>query len=225
MLANLPGLGTWRIDTSGYYAAVELQGAVGVIQMAAGHGHMLPAKLRLEQRMVKRGGQTRRFPVPVLDVEISPNELVGNQQRPDVVMVERDTGKIIEQPQRSALTPVPETVPERPVPSVAEQAKALDTPRPRRRTATPVPETGIRPRTVEQAKASADDDVVTPPQLQKLSILRKKAGHQDTDEGRAKWFRHVETTIGRHVDSHKDLTKTEASVLIDIMENNGSPQG
>ena len=225
MLANLPGLGTWRIDTSGYYAAVELQGAVSVIQMAAGRGHMLPAKLRLEQRMVKRGGQTRRFPVPVLDVEISPNQLVGNQQRPDVVMVERDTGKIIEQPQRSALTPVPETVPERPVPSVAEQAKALDTPRPRRRTATPVPETGIRPRTVEQAKASADDDVVTPPQLQKLSILRKEAGHQDSDEGRAKWFRHVETTIGRHVDSHKDLTKTEASVLIDIMENNGSPQG
>lgn len=43
MLRDLPGLGVWRIDTSGYYAAVELQGAVEVVQLAAGRGQMLPA--------------------------------------------------------------------------------------------------------------------------------------------------------------------------------------
>src|SRR6266849_1493437 len=77
LLKDLPGLGVWRVDTQGYYAAVELQGAVEVIQIAAGRGQMLPARLRLEQRAVKRPGeQTRRFAVPVLDIEMSPGQLL-----------------------------------------------------------------------------------------------------------------------------------------------------
>lgn len=78
MLRDLPGLGVWRIDTSGYYAAVELQGAVEVVQMAAGRGQMLPARLRLEQRSIKRkGSSVKRFAVPVLDIEVSPAQLLG----------------------------------------------------------------------------------------------------------------------------------------------------
>ncbi|MGQ9348917.1 recombination directionality factor [Mycolicibacterium gilvum] len=211
MLGELPGLGVWRIDTSGYYAAVELQGAVSVVQMAAGRGQMLPAQLRLEQRMVKRGGKTMRFAVPVLDVEISPAQLISPRQ--DTVLVERDTGRVLDSPKPPALTPVPETVQERPTASVAEQATAEPK---RRRPSQPVPSTGLMPRTA--AQATAGDEAITKPQLQKLSILRQENGYADTDEGRADWFRWVETNISRTIGSNKDLTKAEASVLIDVLE-------
>lgn len=213
MLGELPGLGVWRIDTSGYYAAVELQGAVSVIQLAAGRGQMLPAQLRLEQRMVKRNNQTRRFAVPVLDVEISPTQLV-NASRPDTVIMERDTGKVLDPAPTPALTPVPDIVQERPTASVAEQATALPQ---RRRPSQPVPSTGLQPRTA--AQAAAGDEPITKPQLQKLSILRQKANYADTDAGRADWFQWVQTNITRQVGSNKDLTKAEASVLIDVLES------
>jgi hypothetical protein len=223
MLRDLPGLGIWRIDTSGYYAAVELQGAVSVLQMAAGRGQMLPAQLRLEQRMVKRDGQTRRFAVPVLDVEISPAQLITDHE---TVRIERDTGRVLyatpehnntavvpELP-AAPFTPVPNTVPQEPTPPVADQV--TQTPRRRRTSQQTIPSTGLRPRTVEQA--TSGDEPVTKPQLQKLSILRQRERYADTDEGRTDWFRWVQSNIARLVGSNKELTKAEASVLIDVLE-------
>lgn len=168
MLRDLPGLGIWRLDTSGWYAAAELQGAVDVMQMAARAGTMLPAQLRLEQRMVKRGGQTRRFPVPVLDVEISPAQLIGGTGMPQL----SDPGTVaIEAPRpvdgRAPLTPVPESVPEAPVASVAEQAAAVKERRPRRNAAQPVARTGIKPRTAAQAAGGGRpprDEIPPPPE-------------------------------------------------------------
>lgn len=173
MLRDLPGLGVWRIDTSGYYAAVELQGAVEVVQLAAGRGQMLPARLRLEQRMIKRAGQgVKRFAVPVLDIEVSPAQLLGAGGGP-MAMLEQHGGQVaIEGPQRqidgrAPLTPVPESVPETPVASVAEQAAAVRERRPRKNAAQPVSRTGVRPRTVAQAAAGARpqrEEIPPPPE-------------------------------------------------------------
>lgn len=58
----------------------------------------------------------------------------------------------------------------------------------------------------------------TKAQLQKLSILRQREGYADDDDGRADWFQWVQTNIGRPVGTNKDLTKPEASVLIDVLE-------
>lgn len=63
-----------------------------------------------------------------------------------------------------------------------------------------------------------DDEPITKPQLQKLSILRQHEGYPDTDEGRSDWFRFVEVNIGRLVATNKDLTKAEAHVVIDVLE-------
>jgi hypothetical protein len=63
------------------------------------------------------------------------------------------------------------------------------------------------------------DEPVTKPQLQKLSILRQRERYADTDDGRADWFRWVESNIARLVGSNKELTKAEASVLIDVLED------
>jgi len=260
MLRDLPGLGVWRIDTSGYYAAVELQGAVEVVQLAAGRGQMLPARLRLEQRMVKRVGQgTRRFAVPVLDVEVSPGQLMAGGSPAAPVMVEQGTGRVLDFPtERTALTPVPESVPVHPVGDIAEQAAEIAEPKPRRRnSAQPVPQTGLKPRTVAQAATNQlphrsppdqseghvaqrldhDPDVsqvspdlsapaigediveevqlVTAPQLKKLSILLREQGF-DTPESKHGF---TSAAINRKIGSAKELTKAEASKVIDILEN------
>ena len=238
MLRDLPGLGVWRIDTSGYYAAVELQGAVEVVQLAAGRGQMLPARLRLEQRMVKRVGQgTRRFAVPVLDVEVSPGQLMsGTQHAP--VMVEQGTGRVLDFPaERPALTPVPESVPVHPVGDIAEQAAELLEEKPRKRnSAQPVPKTGIKPRTLSQVaetstplhEVSQPDiepetalelvELVTGPQLKKLSILLREAGF-DTPESKHGF---TSAAIERDITSAKELTKDEASKVIEILQNGAS---
>jgi hypothetical protein len=77
MLADLPGLGVWRLESHGYNAATELVGTAEFLETAAMSGRSLPATLRLEQRSVKREGQTRRYAVPVLDVGETPARLLA----------------------------------------------------------------------------------------------------------------------------------------------------
>lgn len=228
MLRDLVGLGLWRLDTQGWNAALELQGAVEVMQLAAGRGQMLPAQLRLEQRMVKRAGEgTRRFAVPVLDIEISPAQLLGGtapaaiDSRPDSRPPEIANG-------RAALTPVPDTVPERPTASVADQALGGPPPKRRGKAQQTIPATGLAPRTVAQVvgttvvtdEPAPDDDVryITPAQLTKLSILLNEAGYDDRES------RHdfVAAAVGHPVGSAKDLTLAEASTVIDILESDRS---
>jgi hypothetical protein len=234
MLRDLPGLGVWRIDTSGYYAAVELQGAVEVVQLAAGRGQMLPAQLRLEQRMVKRpGSQTKRFAVPVLDIEVSPAQLLSGGSSFDPL----EAGTLAIEPPRqpidgaSPLTPVPESVPEAPIASVAEQARAK---RQRRRgTQQSIPSTGLAPRTAEQVANGAAVAVTEPPpeppeppaenepegppttaMNRKMHALFRDADLIDRDD------RLIVTSyiIGHQVDTSAGLTKSEGKKLIDTLE-------
>jgi len=67
MLPMAGDLGVWRLESHGYYAAVELAGAAGLVELATRRGIMVPAVLRLEQRVIKRPGQPpKRFAVPAL---------------------------------------------------------------------------------------------------------------------------------------------------------------
>lgn len=156
MVPQLPGIGVWRLETHSYYAAVELGGLVDLCAAQAAAGAMIPARLRLEQRSVKRPGrngkvETRRFAVPVLDLDVHPLALGAGGAG---VAGQLDAGSAAAlPPARPALTPVPE--PERAlIPSVAEQVGAVDEDRPResgRRQQATVPRTGLRPRTADQA--------------------------------------------------------------------------
>lgn len=140
LLRDIPGLGVWRLDTQGWYAAQELQGAVEVIAIAAGHGALLPARLRLDQRMVKRPDKngkvvTRRFGVPVIDIEVTPGQLLPGGQG---VPLQVAAGE----PQRPApLTPVPQLAAG---PSIAEQSQPPAPRPPRANAATELPASGRR---------------------------------------------------------------------------------
>src|SRR5262245_21384901 len=79
LLPDLPGIGSWLLTTTGWNAAAELAGAADLLQRAAAQGVLIPARLRLEQRVQVIGGQTRRFAVPVIDIDVSFRELLGGQ--------------------------------------------------------------------------------------------------------------------------------------------------
>lgn len=78
MLRDVPGIGVWRLDTGGYYAAVELPGMVQLLSQVQGMG--VQALLELRQRTVTRDGQTKHFVVPVLHVEdFTPGQLISGE--------------------------------------------------------------------------------------------------------------------------------------------------
>lgn len=78
ILPKIPGVGVWRLESHGMYAAVLLPGTLDLLQMAASEGQFIPAVLRIEQRTKKADGQTRKFIVPVIDLpDVKLVELPG----------------------------------------------------------------------------------------------------------------------------------------------------
>jgi hypothetical protein len=76
VLAEIPGVGVWRLESHGYYAALELPGVAELLSKAGGY---VPAFLGLEERTAKRDGKTLRWMVPTIDVDIAPNALMAGQ--------------------------------------------------------------------------------------------------------------------------------------------------
>lgn len=148
LLPDIAGLGLWRLESHGYYAAVELAGAVDLIQQMAGAHAVIPARLRLEHREVRRlidgKPEVRKFAVPVIDLDVS---ILG--VRAIAVKVgdaEVSAGDVPELP--AGFEPVPAVEPPA-VLSVVEQVKEAEKPRPvkkRANAAAPLPATGRTPR-------------------------------------------------------------------------------
>ncbi len=176
MLRDLAGLGVWRVESSGVNAAAELAGAVELCSRATAMGRLLPAKLRLEQRssLGAPGEPAKHFAVPVLDVQVTPDRLglvmggasldaieaPGNgfgegvraieagviDDDPEPPPVDGGDPPPPDDPEPRGLTRVPDTVPEAPAPSIAEQLGTAFTPKARRaNAAAPIPATGLKP--------------------------------------------------------------------------------
>jgi hypothetical protein len=78
MLPQTSDLGIWRLESHGHYAAVELAGALGLVELATQRGVIVPATLALEHRTVKRPGQPiRRFAVPVVGFPHRLGDVLG----------------------------------------------------------------------------------------------------------------------------------------------------
>jgi hypothetical protein len=79
LLPDLKGIGSWLVQSTGWNAANEIPGAVSLLTRATAQGVLIPARLRLEQRVEVKAGQTHRFAVPVIDVDVSFRDLLGTQ--------------------------------------------------------------------------------------------------------------------------------------------------
>ena len=138
VLPEMAGVGLWRVETHGFYAATELGATVELLQSLA-PGRLVPGRLRLDARTVKRTvdgkPQTRNYVVPVLDIEGTMAQ-IGRGEVPVA----------IEAPARPSLTPVPAAaIPETTGLSVAEQLTVTkETPR-RKNAAAVLPPTGLEP--------------------------------------------------------------------------------
>lgn len=97
LLPDLPGIGTWRLETQSWYAAVELAGIAELLEALSARGEMRPARLRIDKRKsVNEKGETLIFPVPTLDVEmvVNPSAIVA----PSAEVAALDRGETIERP-------------------------------------------------------------------------------------------------------------------------------
>jgi hypothetical protein len=74
ILPELDSIGTWRLETHGWNAAAEIP---MIAELAAYVGSMVPATLHLVERRQVSNGETKRFVVPVVDLEIGTRELVA----------------------------------------------------------------------------------------------------------------------------------------------------
>lgn len=82
VLPDLPGMGTWRLETKGFYATAELLGTLDLLRESGAEHAIIEAVLRLEQRTVKRPGKgegkgTLKFVVPVLWPKYTPRQLLA----------------------------------------------------------------------------------------------------------------------------------------------------
>lgn len=77
LLADVPGIGEWIIDTGSFYAALELPGVAELLQLAGGY---IDGRLVLDTRTRTVAGKTKKFVVPVLDVAgVTPRQLVNGE--------------------------------------------------------------------------------------------------------------------------------------------------
>lgn len=214
ILRDLPGLGVWRLDTSGWYAATELAGTVEVCIQAATRGQLLPAVLRLEQRQVKRPGEAvRKFAVPVLDIQVTPSALglvVGAPPEITATPAAGGSWQPIEAPAVAELG-AGET-------SSAIKDAGNDGPKKRKNSPPELPPTGIKPRGRKAAEPEPAPDPDPPAgptdaQIRKMMALFNELDITARDDRLA-----FIAAAARQVDSSKDLTVDEAGKVIDALE-------
>lgn len=139
MLAKVPGIGLWRIESHGWNSGAELAGSIEMAHLLAevvGRS-VLPAKLRLEKKAVKRPKKgkpdevvTQRFVVVVLDFDVDMASLAVGAS-PIAAPPSLAVGGVgpAALPAASSVTPVPPAA----VSSIAEQIEAAGTPTERKR--------------------------------------------------------------------------------------------
>lgn len=76
MLSEVPALGQWLLVSKGYNAAVTLPGAAEILAQVGGY---VPGWLSMEEKSAMRDEGPTRFMVPVIDVDVTPRELMAGQ--------------------------------------------------------------------------------------------------------------------------------------------------
>lgn len=68
ILPDMPDVGIYRVETHSFWAANEIAATVDLIRNATGGNAAVPIRLRIEQRQRVANGQTKKFPVVVVEL-------------------------------------------------------------------------------------------------------------------------------------------------------------
>lgn len=85
VLRDVEGIGVWRLETHGWNAAVELPDAAEFLAQAGGY---VNGWVALEERVSVADGQTRRFMVPIIEIDVTPAQLMAGEGRVATPVVE-----------------------------------------------------------------------------------------------------------------------------------------
>lgn len=98
LLPDIPGVGSWRVETGGYYAAIELPGLFDLLTAHARAGSFPPAVLALEARERKVPNKpTKKFNVVTIRFRESIGALLGDMPRTEAIEGQNGhSGKVIE---------------------------------------------------------------------------------------------------------------------------------
>jgi hypothetical protein len=78
MLPDISGMGMWRAETHSFYAAQEWGGMVDMVLAGTDGRGFVPVTLRIEPRQVIRDGQTKKFPVVVVELRgVTPRQALA----------------------------------------------------------------------------------------------------------------------------------------------------
>jgi len=187
VLADVPGLGVWRLESHGYYAASKLPRLALFLAQAAQQNVYLPAVLGLEKRSVKRPNQPRKeWMEPFIHIEATPRALMAGE-------VSMGGPAAVAQPQRAALTSGKEPVD---YAALLEQAENVDAVRALWRMAKNAGD--LNPELEALMAARSSDLAPTPPEVGNAPVesepVDAEIAGEDFSEADEVWFQCVENT-------------------------------
>ena len=207
ILPEIAGLGVWRLESHGYYAAVELAAAVEMIEALVGVRSMVPARLRLDQREIRRliegKAVVRKIVVPAIDLDVSVAQMqsvsAGNGSAGAIGAPTETPAEI--GPSRwkpvAALPPA-----DGPALSIEEQLAEHDNapPKPKRANSrAPLPSTGRKPRSA--AERQAGQPATTPAEV--CSLCGNPYAGRNVVPNREKFDRDGVVSRFVHADCHE----------------------
>lgn len=78
MLPDLSGMGMWRAETHSFYAAQEWGGMVDMVLAGTNGTGFIPVTLRIEPRQRVANGETKKFPVVVVELRgVTPRQALA----------------------------------------------------------------------------------------------------------------------------------------------------
>jgi hypothetical protein len=78
MLPDLTGMGMWRAETHSFYAATEWGGMVDMVLAGTDGRGFVPVTLRIEPRQRVANGETKKFPVVVVELRgVTPRQALA----------------------------------------------------------------------------------------------------------------------------------------------------
>jgi len=174
MIPDLPGLGVFRLDTGSYYAGVEIGDAAQLMEMARDAGVFLPAILRIDHRSRVVNGETKKYPVPVLEVTATFRQIASGELQAAGI-----AGQLPPAPGGDAPKAITAGVPDS-VPGPVASGSS-DAPAPRPEPATPVSPAGpgTDPQDIAQDIAGRARDAATSEQMVALGAEAEAKGVLD----------------------------------------------